>query len=219
MPKRPPKKPAKRKPAAQKGIQPPKGAAPGWKPPYRPDGGSLLPPIHRRYADFVREYLVDLNATQAAIRAGYSPKSAYSQGQRLLKNVEIKAAVDAGMAKRATKTEITQEKVLKELTVLAHSNVDDYQMNGDGRLVPAEGKSPEVMRAVSSVKYRTRTIGIGDKAQVVSEVEFRLWDKPGTLKLEGRHVGLFPNEVKLTTDEDTLAGLLSAAHDLRAARQ
>jgi phage terminase small subunit len=58
---------------------------------------------------FVQEYLVDLNATQAAIRAGYSERTAYSQGQRLLKHVEVQAAVQAAMAARAERTEISAD--------------------------------------------------------------------------------------------------------------
>ena len=62
---------------------------------------------------FVREYLVDLNATQAAIRAGYSERTAYSAGQRLLKNVEIQRAVAAAQVKRARRVEIEAEDVLR----------------------------------------------------------------------------------------------------------
>lgn len=64
---------------------------------------------------FVDEYIIDLNATQAAIRAGYSPKTANEQGARLLAHVSVKAAIDAKMAKRAKKTNISQEWVLKQL--------------------------------------------------------------------------------------------------------
>ena len=64
---------------------------------------------------FVAEFLVDLNATQAAIRAGYSEKTAYSQGQRLLKNVEVDAAIKAAQAERAEKTQRTALDVLKDI--------------------------------------------------------------------------------------------------------
>ena len=170
-------------------------------------------------ATFVDEYLVDLNATQAAIRAGYAEKTAYSQGQRLLKNVEVKAQVAKGMENRSQRTGITQDRVLEELQGLAFSNVDDYVVSPEGRLVPAEGRPKEVMRAVSSIKYRTRTTGAGKSLEVVREVEFRVWDKPNTLKLAGRHTGLFPNEVKVGLNEDTLAGILTAAHAVRKQRR
>jgi len=64
---------------------------------------------------FVAEYLIDLNATQAAIRAGYSEKTAYSIGGENLKKPEIADAVAAGQAKRAGVVEITAEKVLRDL--------------------------------------------------------------------------------------------------------
>lgn len=64
---------------------------------------------------FVREYLLDLNATQAAIRAGYSPKTARAQGQRLLTNVDIAEAIAEAKAKRAKKVELTAAEVIRRL--------------------------------------------------------------------------------------------------------
>ena len=64
---------------------------------------------------FVQEYLVDLNATQAAVRAGYSEKTARSQGQRLLTNVDIAMAIEVGQAKRSERTEVTQDYVLNSI--------------------------------------------------------------------------------------------------------
>lgn len=67
---------------------------------------------------FCDEYLVDLNATQAAIRSGYSEKTAYSQGQRLLKNVEVKAYLDERMAEKEGELIAKQDEVLKYLTAV-----------------------------------------------------------------------------------------------------
>lgn len=64
---------------------------------------------------FVDEYLVDLNATKAAERSGYSAKTAYSQGQRLLKDVDISAEIAARQQKLAEKAGITQEWVIEQL--------------------------------------------------------------------------------------------------------
>lgn len=64
---------------------------------------------------FVQEYLIDLNATQAAIRAGYSAKSAASQGERLLRNVEIAKAVEEGMRERGERTQTSADWVIREL--------------------------------------------------------------------------------------------------------
>lgn len=74
-----------------------------------------MPKLTDRQKEFVRQYLVDLNATKAAIRAGYSERTAYSVGQRLLKNVEIQRAVAAAQAKRARRVEVTQDYVLSNL--------------------------------------------------------------------------------------------------------
>ena len=65
-----------------------------------------------KQAQFVKEYLVDLNGTQAAIKCGYSPKTAVKQASRLLTNADIKNAIQAEMDKRAKKTNITAEYVL-----------------------------------------------------------------------------------------------------------
>lgn len=75
---------------------------------------------------FVQEYLVDLNATQAAIRAGYSSKTAYSMGQRLLKNVEVQAAIQKALKDRQARTEITQDTVVEELAKIGLADAHDY---------------------------------------------------------------------------------------------
>ncbi len=71
--------------------------------------------LTQKQARFVAEYLVDLNATQAAIRAGYSTRTADRQGHRLLKNAEVEAAVDAGMSARRVHTELTEAWTLERL--------------------------------------------------------------------------------------------------------
>jgi len=67
----------------------------------------------------VQEYVVDLNATQAALRAGYSPKTAYSQGQRLLKDAEVASLIADKTQKTATRLELTAEMVLNGLMEIA----------------------------------------------------------------------------------------------------
>ena len=79
-----------------------------------------------KQAAFVMEYLKDLNATQAAIRAGYSEKTAAEQASRLLSNVKVQAAVTKGREKLAAKVEVTTERVLGGL--LAEAMADDGPM-------------------------------------------------------------------------------------------
>lgn len=71
--------------------------------------------LNDKQASFATEYLVDKNATKAAIRAGYSPKTAASQGERLLRNAEIRAAVDAGLKRIAEETETEAQWVRRRL--------------------------------------------------------------------------------------------------------
>jgi phage terminase small subunit len=71
--------------------------------------------VNARRQRFVAEYLKDLNATQAALRAGYAKKAAYQQGVRLLRNAQVAAAVEAGKAKRMQRIEIDQDKVIAGL--------------------------------------------------------------------------------------------------------
>jgi phage terminase small subunit len=82
---------------------------------------------------FVDEYLVDLNATQAAIRAGYSKKTARSQGERMLTNVDVAAAIQKGFQERSERTKITAEKVLLELAVIAFADLQQLADMG-GRI-------------------------------------------------------------------------------------
>lgn len=74
-----------------------------------------MPKLTDKQKEFVRQYLVDLNATQAAIRAGYSVKTAYRQGADLLQKTSIREAIEKAQAKRARRVEVTQDYVLSNL--------------------------------------------------------------------------------------------------------
>lgn len=77
-------------------------------------------PLTPKQQRFVQEYLVDLNATQAAVRAGYSPKTSEQQGSRLLGNAKVAAAVAAGRKRLAAKLDLTAEKVLADIERIAN---------------------------------------------------------------------------------------------------
>ena len=90
---------------------------------------------------FVQEYLVDLNATQAAIRAGYSKKTADRQGHRLLKKAEIAAAVEKGREKAKERTELTVDEVIGDLREVARRCMgDDFNPAGANRALELLGK-------------------------------------------------------------------------------
>lgn len=128
---------------------------------------------------------MDLNATKAAIRAGYSEKTAYSIGQRLLKKVEIQEAIQKQQVKLQNKLEITQERVLSELAAIAFANGTDFAtVNANGLIhIKATSQIPkEKLPAVASIKY-SRVMG----------VEIKLHDKVRALEMLGKHLGLFDN--------------------------
>ena len=84
-------------------------------------------PLTARRARFVSEYLVDLNATQAAIRAGYSRRTARQQGSRLLTNVDVKRAIAQAQQELRERHDIEADRVLSEYASVAFSDINDYR--------------------------------------------------------------------------------------------
>lgn len=147
---------------------------------------------------FIEEYLIDLNATQAAIRAGYSAKTAYSKGQLMTKT--LSEQITEAQAKRSQRTEITQDMVLQELAKIGFSNMLDYvtPTNG-GDLVPDfSALTRDQAAAISEVTVEEYTEGRGDDARDVKRVKFKLSDKRAALVDMGRHLGMFKDKVELT---------------------
>ncbi len=144
-------------------------------------------PLTSRQQRFVDEYLLDLNATQAAIRAGYSARTANEQGARLLAKASVSRAVASAKQSRAKATGITAERVLEELALMAFSDLRHYQVDEKGNLTLAPGAPDGAWRAVQSVKHKVTVLPNGT---VNRDIEIRLWDKPGTHKIAGRHAGV-----------------------------
>ena len=149
--------------------------------------------ITPRQKRFVAEYLVDLNATRAAIRAGYSARNAGKIGPRLVGESRIAAAIQAGRARLAERTEITAARVLEELGHIAFSDIGDVlDFTGDRPRLRAAKDIPERARsAVSSVKVKGYAEGVDRAAQEVEVLEFKFWSKTDALEKLGRHLGLF----------------------------
>ena len=140
---------------------------------------------------FVAEYLIDLNATQAAIRAGYAEKTAYSQGQRLLKHVEIQAAIQKAQANREKRTEITQDRVLAELAKLGFSDMRQFTAWGPGGvgLKSSDELTDEEAACVAEVSETVTQAG--------GTVRFKLHDKKGALELLARHLGMLNDKLAI----------------------
>lgn len=151
-------------------------------------------PLTSRQAAFVEQYLICLNAGEAAKRAGYSQKNANCIASRTLKEPNVLAAITRAMAARSVRTGITADRVLKETELLAFSDISHYDIDDDGTVTRTTTAPPHALRAISTIKRRVIRRG----KDLIREVEVRLWDKPGPLKLAGRHVGLFPDRVEIT---------------------
>lgn len=165
---------------------------------------------------FCDEYIIDLNATQAAIRAGYSEKTAYSQGQRLLKDVEIQRYIQERKADRMERTEVTQDFVLRELLAMASVNATDYaKIVEKNATVDIDGQMVQLYDADGNpVKYRTVEPVLTEELTEVQKkalsvikkgrdgFEIKPYDKVRVLELLGKHLGMWTDRVELDANVD-----------------
>lgn len=150
--------------------------------------------LNEKQKRFCEEYIIDLNATQSAIRAGYSEKTAGSIGQRLLKNVEIQNEINALNNARSAKAGITAERVLSELGKIAFTDIKEvlsFDENGV-RFKDSEEVDGTIISEVSSQETVTRR-GTGDSREETVRVnlKMKLHDKLKALELLGKHLNIF----------------------------
>ena len=141
---------------------------------------------------FVEEYLIDLNATQAAIRAGYSPDTAGSSGAENLKKPEIKSRIDKAMAERSRRTGINQDRVLQELARIGFAKITDV-VDPETAEIRTDA-SDDDLACIQSIKIKPNEFG--------TEREVKLYDKKAALVDLGKHLGLFKDKVELSGDMD-----------------
>jgi phage terminase small subunit len=141
---------------------------------------------------FALEYLLDLNATQAYLRSrpDCSPKSARTNGARLLANAGVQEHIARIQAERQKKYEVTADAVIQELAACAFSDHRNYQMGEDGGLEEAPGAHPMASRAVARIKRRRTVRTFGETEVVENSLEYALWNKPQTLIALGQHLGI-----------------------------
>jgi phage terminase small subunit len=144
---------------------------------------------------FCEEYLIDLNATQAAIRAGYSVKTAYSIGEENLKKPEVQREIERLKAQRSRRTGITADRVLQELARIGFVNPMDV-IDADDATVRGSAGADD-MAAIASVKVKVIPGKNGDDG---FEREVRLHDKVKALELMGKHLGMFTDKVDLNAN-------------------
>lgn len=158
----------------------------------------MAPKLNMRQARFVTEYLVDLNATKAAERAGYSPRTAYAQGSRLLTHAEVAAAIQAGVAKRQVRLELSADRVLQELMRVALVDLGGAY-DAKGNLLPVHEMPEDVRRAIAGIKVFEEFDGFGEDRVKVGEVrEVKFWPKVDALRDLGKHLKLFVERMEHT---------------------
>lgn len=169
-----------------------------------------------KQATFVREYLIDLNGTQAAVRAGYSPRTANEQAARLLAHASVKATVQAAMAKRSERTEITADRVLRELAKIGFSELKSaitwgskevaIGFDADGkRLSPADigdavmvhtELAPFVEAIDSDSLTEAASAAISEVSMTKDGLRIKMHDKVSALAKIGQHLGMFAEKVE-----------------------
>lgn len=162
-----------------------------------------------RQEAFVREYLVDLNATQAAIRAGYSARTAASQGERLLRNVEIQAAITDALAQRAERTKIDADWVLTRLAEEVNADVADLY-DDTGRVKPIR-EWPEIWRKglVAGIESFPQEIGRDGEGKPIMGTGFKikLASRDKRIEMLGKHVfvSAFREQVDHTSSDGSMS--------------
>lgn len=154
--------------------------------------------LNAKQERFVAEYLIDSNATQAAIRAGYSTRSAMTHGHRLLKNAEIQARLAEMRGAVAERAEVTAADWLREVALIAQSDIGEIiDFTGDHpRLRPMRDIPERARRAISSIKVKRHIEGRGEDAEVVEITEFKLWSKDAALEKLGKYLGLLKDRME-----------------------
>lgn len=170
-------------------------------------------PLKPRQEDFAHEYLIDLNARQAAIRAGYSEKSAHVIGHENLNKPNIAAHIQKLRAKRAKRYEITAENVLKEYAKIAFSNMDDYidTQSHDLPVIDMKGLSRDELAVVSEITVDTRYEfegkgGDRECVGTIDKVKFKLHDKQKALEALSKNLGLFEKDNRQTATQIVING-------------
>jgi phage terminase small subunit len=155
--------------------------------------------LTKRRAIFVREYLTDFNGTRSAVAAGYSENGAEVAASRLLRDVKVKAAIEAQTSERCEKLGVDADKILSELAKIGFSNMLDYLTIKDGdAYIDFSGLTREQAAAMQEVTSETYTeIGDDGKKRKIKRTRFKLADKRGSLELLGRHLKLFTDKVEL----------------------
>lgn len=154
-----------------------------------------LSPKHRI---FVAQYVKTRKIAKSAIAAGYSKKTARAAGSRLLRDVNIRASIDASLNKITERAEISAAEVLRELALLATVRIKDAY-NEDGTLKSVHEMPEQIQAALASLEVDEIFAGPrGLKRKVGETKKLKVFDKVRSLELLGKHFKLFTDVTELT---------------------
>jgi phage terminase small subunit len=164
---------------------------------------------------FVREYLIDGNATQAAIRAGYSAKTAAAIGFENLRKPEIAEKVEAAQERIAAKLDVTADDIARELHRCGFANMADYMRVGrDGDpVLDFSQLTRDQAAALAEVTVDDYLDGRGDDAREVRRVKFKLVDKRASLVDLAKLLGFWKEKHQLEADASLLDLLAEKKED------
>jgi len=140
---------------------------------------------------FCEEYLIDLNATQSAIRAGYSKKTADRIGTELLGKTCVSSYLSELIKAQQERTEVTADMVIKELAKTAFSDIRKLY-RADGSLLSIQELDIDTAASISSFKLKKEVVG---ESEIVYTSEYKRFDKIKALELLGKHFNLFSDTV------------------------
>lgn len=169
--------------------------------------------MNEKQRAFANEYVIDYNATQAAIRAGYSERSAYSQAHELLKKPEIQEAIKELEAAASRRTAISKDRVVRELARVAF--VDPRKLfDENGTPKDITNLDDDTAAAIASVDIFEEFNYNGDSRELIGYTKKYKWaDKLRALEMLGKHLGMFTDKVHVEgtveTGADKLAGILA----------
>lgn len=150
---------------------------------------------------FIAEYLVEPNAHTAAVKAGYSPKTARVQGPRLLSNAVIKREIEAALKRRSERVEVKQDDVLRALVNVLNIDIGRC-FDEHGRLLQLHEMPEDARKAIASVEVTEIWERASDNPKDGKPVaigtlsKLKLLDKMKAIELAGKHLGLFTEKVE-----------------------
>lgn len=153
------------------------------------------PGLSAARAAFVREFLIDGNATQAAIRANYSERSAYSTGERLLRNADVAAAIAEGQAAAAKRANLTIDDIVRYYREILEADLTEA-VTWEGDKVTIKGSAeipPHIRRCIAEVKQRVSPSG-------ERYVTLKMHSKADALAKLGKHLGMWKDKLAVAVD-------------------